>query len=333
MDIKPIFITGVYRSGTTLVSRILNNHSTLNVTYDNVHFMRFCYNNFNPITDPSNIEELLLNVKKRVDKRMEIEWDPYKILSTLKQTKQINYAVLYNEIMRSLIQEAPNNRWGEKTMICWSKIPDFLSMFPKGKVIHVIRDTRDVLSSFKKVTNEPGLRYFDAIFTTLDSMEWAHKKGSKLPKNNYKIIKYEDLVNNPSNTIKDISSFLEIDYEESMLNNNFEHRVPHKKWQANTAYEDTFNGVSNISVGKYKEHLSKIEIFFAEMIARNMLGHYDYKLSGTWLTFDEWKELYNLLSDKFISKRFKYWLKTNKGVEEYPSPPPEVYREKGVEKI
>ena len=49
-------------------------------------------------------------------------------------------------------------------MLCWTKIPDFLSMFPDGKVIHVIRDTRDVLSSFKRVTYEPGLKYLDAVF-------------------------------------------------------------------------------------------------------------------------------------------------------------------------
>ena len=41
MKEDPILITGVYRSGTTYFSRILNAHPDLDVTYDSVNYFRF----------------------------------------------------------------------------------------------------------------------------------------------------------------------------------------------------------------------------------------------------------------------------------------------------
>ena len=38
---KPLLITGVYRSGTTLVSDILRKHPDLDITYDSINYFRF----------------------------------------------------------------------------------------------------------------------------------------------------------------------------------------------------------------------------------------------------------------------------------------------------
>lgn len=331
---SPILVTGVYRSGTTLLSRILNNNSKLSITYDNVHFMRFCHNRFEPVSKPENYKSLLENIKKRVDKRMGIDWNTEPVEQKIRSMDTIEYAYIYNEVMKSIIQESPEHRWGEKTMICWTRIPDFLQMFPKGKAIHVIRDTRDVLSSFKKVTNEPGLRYFDAVFTTFHSMTWAATEGRKLPESNYLLVKYEDLVMKPEKTVKMIARFLEVDFESSMLDyTKFEDRTKKEQWRANTAYEKSIKGIDNSSVGKFKNKLTSEEIFFAEIVAKSMLVHYGYELTGIYPSKEEWNNLYSIISDEFVSKRFKHWLKTNQGVEDYPSPPPEVYRKKGLDRI
>ena len=38
---NPILITGVYRSGTTIISRILNAHPSIDCTYDSVSYFRY----------------------------------------------------------------------------------------------------------------------------------------------------------------------------------------------------------------------------------------------------------------------------------------------------
>jgi hypothetical protein len=260
-------------------------------------------------------------------------WDTGPILNRLKTRKKIGYAEIYHEIMSDLIQESPAHRWGEKTMIRWTYIPKFLEMFPKGHALHVLRDPRDVLSSFKRVTNEPGLRYLDAVFTTLHSMSWAATMGNRLSTKRYRVVKYEDLVQHPENTVSAICSFLGIPYESKMLDcTRFKDRGG-KQWQANTAYDEPLSGVQPSSIGKFSDNLSPPEIFLVEMVTRNVLTHAGYKLTGIWLNSDQWQYLYQMLSDKFVNSRFKVWLKTNDGIESYPSPPPEVQRDKGLEVI
>ena len=63
--------------------------------------------------------------------------------------------------------------WADKTQLVWTRVPDFLDMFPNGKVIHIVRDPRNVMASFKKSTYAPEPAYISAAFNCYDSM----KKG------------------------------------------------------------------------------------------------------------------------------------------------------------
>ena len=209
-------------------------------------------------------------------------------------------------------------------MMCWTKIPLFLNMFPNGKVIHLIRDPRDVVASLRKVTIEPGLRYLNSIFTSLHSMHWAVTKGQQYTPGSYTVLKYEDLVSHPIEIVKQLCYMLEIPFEEEMLDyQRFVDRTG-KIWEGNSSYKERWNGIGASSVGKYQEELSKVEIFLTEMVCRNQLEAFGYSLNSTWLTKSEWDSLYNILSDEFIQGRFTHWLKTNQGIEAYPSDPPQI---------
>ena len=94
MDIK-IFITGIYRSGTTLVSRILNSHSNIWITYDSVHFMRFSYDKYNPIDLVENAENLVKETHARILKRWDMNFNLAKVISCIYALKEINYRKIY----------------------------------------------------------------------------------------------------------------------------------------------------------------------------------------------------------------------------------------------
>ena len=106
-------------------------------------------------------------------------------------------------------------RWGEKSLLEWTNIPTFLDMYPSGKTIHIIRDPRDVVASYKNMTYETKDKYLDSIFNCLDSMKHAINYLSILPKSSYYLVKFEDLVNNRMIEIEKICKFLQIEFNEA----------------------------------------------------------------------------------------------------------------------
>ena len=114
-----------------------------------------------------------------------------------------------------VIEKKAGRRWGEKTLLEWTDIPLFLEMYPSGKTIHIIRDPRDVLASYKHMTYETEEKYLDAIFNCLDSMQHAIEYSKNLSKENYYMVKFEDLVSDRMSEIEKICSYLDIEFNES----------------------------------------------------------------------------------------------------------------------
>jgi len=326
-DIKPIFITGVYRSGTTLISRILGNHPQLEITYDSVHFMRFSFNRFNPISDYTNFCNLTDEIQQRLSNRWKIQFDSKKVINQIQKLDSIDYSKIYDIIMTNLLKKSNSKIWGEKTNMAWRKIPDFLKMFPLGKTILIIRDPRDILISYKNMTYEPGLRYLDSIFACLDSFHYA-KNFKKLPSKNFHVVKYEELVTNPETTTKKISEFLEIEYDPIMINADKFTDKWNKTWEGNSSFEKSIRTISKQTIGRWKNRISNIELYLLELILKEQMVDFGYELGAIPLTKKEWNELFTILNDDFIKERYDHWLKTGKGHQSYPSDPIEKAKSK-----
>ena len=166
---NPILITGVYRSGTTYLSRLLDSHPGLNITYDSVNYFRY---NLKKNTNPKNYKEIVTEITTRLENRYEKSLNSDLIIKNLGKFRNITHKDIYSEIMMKYFNN-DGKRWGEKTLLEWSNIPTFLSMFEKSQAIHILRDPRDVLASYKNMTIETGDKYLDSIFANLNSFNKA----------------------------------------------------------------------------------------------------------------------------------------------------------------
>ena len=110
-----------------------------------------------------------------------------------------------------------NYQWTDKIVLHWNDIKNFLLMFPKGKVIHVVRDPRAVLASFKKITFEKNNTYLDAIFNCFGSLKFAKEALKKKSKNIY-VLKIENLKINNKDLLNKILKFLNLDYDADIFN-------------------------------------------------------------------------------------------------------------------
>ncbi len=87
-----------------------------------------------------------------------------RVLERLRANSDVQLRDVYEAIMvETFCDGRLDMRWGEKSLMQWSNIPLFFEMFPNGQVVHMVRDPRDVLASYREFTNEVQFRYLDAV--------------------------------------------------------------------------------------------------------------------------------------------------------------------------
>ena len=108
--------------------------------------------------------------------------------------------------MRNLCNDYDTPIIGEMEGSVWRNIPDLFEMFPKGKALMLIRDLRDVVVSFKKITFAPGNDYLISIFNVIDAMDhWI--KYEKLYPDRFYGIRYEKIKLDPVSETKKYVNF------------------------------------------------------------------------------------------------------------------------------
>jgi len=95
------------------------------------------------------------------------------------------------------------------------KIPNFfianaLNLFPEAKIIHIMRDGREVCASAVKRGDWADSLVNIVVFWQ-ESLRQYRMYYKKFNKNNFFDLKYENLVENPNESIREIFKFLELE--------------------------------------------------------------------------------------------------------------------------
>jgi hypothetical protein len=318
----PILITGVYRTGSTLLTRVLDQNPGLRVTYDRANFFRF-YLDLAPEIMTS-YKEILRRAQERFSSRWSAEVPIDRIESRLRQGGDITFAKVYDAFMRETFCGGdPNARWGEKTLLQWTNIPLFLGMFPGAKALHVHRDPRAILASQREITWEEPYRYLDAIFACLHSMRWVGEVGGALNSSVYKVVRYEDLIAAPEGFARDLCGFLEVKYVPEMIVPAGFKDDDGRPWKTNTAYADIDGeGFPSTAVNRWKQTLDTWEVGLLEGLLGDLLPQFGYEYSGVTLGPTELRTILGKIqATPLIQSRLHRWFETGEGVERYPSDP------------
>lgn len=322
MTERPILLTGVYRSGTTLLAQVLNAHSRLRVACDRVQYLRYYLKRFNPPEE--KYREIVHDASVRLSERFSDEVPEKQIVDELAGCDDVRHRDVYQTMMRATYcPDQPSLRWGEKTVLEWSNIPLFLEMFPQGQAIHIIRDPRDVTASYREFTIEPADRYLDATFACLHSMNWAASYGPALPDEHYVVVRHEDMVSSPDGFTRDLCRFLGVDFEPAMLDAASFQDQNGNAWQPNTAFGDIKRGhISTKSINRWTEKLEDFEVVFVESIIGDLLGRFGYARSGLRPDIPTITEMWRRFRNTpLLQERLHRWLRTGEGIETYPSNP------------
>ena len=169
-DIRPFFIIGHPRSGTTLLRFMLSSHPRLHVP-DETGFLPFLGVDPRAELDRDGVTAVLRRVGElnRGWAGLVAEVEPFRA-ALPGATLPFVLDALYRRQM--LPMQKP--RWGDKTPLYVQYIPQIAAIFPQAQFIHVIRDGRDAaLSARAKWGREK--RYMDLSYLLRN---WVRNVGA-----------------------------------------------------------------------------------------------------------------------------------------------------------
>lgn len=232
-----VFVVGNSRSGTTVMGRLLGLNSEV-FTFNELHFFEEMWSpNSNLLLSDSEAVSLcakLLNVQHN-DYIGKKDFHSFEQEATQVLRDEQTSAPSALDIFRICLQYIA--RQNNKTIACDQTprnvfyLNEILSAYPDACVINMVRDPRAVMLSQKNrwkirslgADNFPVrevLRSWTNYHPITTALLWnsAIRAAAKFePHPRVKTVRYEDFVENPSVVVRDICTFIGIDFEPGML--------------------------------------------------------------------------------------------------------------------
>lgn len=257
-----ILITGNYRSGTEYFTNLLNCHPRINASMYRVNYLRFIYKKYNLKTEK---EKLINDLSIRIFERYKIKLNKKSILKKIKNKSD---GEIYDILMTNLYLKNDKDIWAEKCQLLWRDTAKFIKIMRNPKIIHILRDPRAVMVSFKKYTKYQPPAYLGSGFNSVDAMG-SILKDQRRYKKKFICIKYEDLIEKKIDTMNKVYNFLNVKPFHKYNHEKFKDAYGNK-WIVNSSFEKKlknpfhydFKKINNI----WKSKLSYEDINFVETI-------------------------------------------------------------------
>lgn len=294
MNQEPVFILGNNKSGTSLIRSLFDGHSQLFVVPIESHFLKLNglwvdYHKKRPekLTAKDIINNYLswITYSNRkpggfTDSDTRNLWDIGEAELLLKG--HMNYDDLktsienYIETLYFLLykQSLPKRlRIVEKSVENAEYAFLIKTLYPKAKFIHIIRCPYSNLVSFRKTKSKKGYPFLNGMIHRLYNGYYYLEKNSLILKDDYFVIRYEDLVSEPNTYIEKIIAFTGIKKEDIL----FSPTAMGKPWRGNSSSGKTFNGISSSRLNAWEKEITPVEIACVNRVFGHILEKYGYE--------------------------------------------------------
>lgn len=268
-----VFVVGCPRSGTTFLQKLLESHPKLRSTPETHLFDKY-------------LGQDIRSWKDEIKAAATNAWFPG--LSSY----------LGEDSFRSMIREYALNLIGphiselksgelfiEKTPQHAEYLPEIMDLFPESKIVHILRDARDVVASILAASASwgpyfPGaapkaarmwVRYIDAVRSSKD----------QLHNDQFYQLKYEDLVSSTKESMESLSGFLGIKWENGALEAAIRKNDASSQIKKRGG-EDSTKFLRKARPGSWKEDLSLKQKLDVWRIAHRTMNEVGYPWKYPW---------------------------------------------------
>jgi hypothetical protein len=275
----PFFIIGTERSGTNLLRLILNSHSNIAIPHP-PHIMKNLFKLepfYGDLSKDLNFMRLIRDVETII--RLHpypwgIKIDKNEIFRQVRERNLINvFFAVYEQYLESTLKK----RWGCKSTFMIYHVELIKRYYPSAKFIYMVRDGRDVAASARKTIFNRYNIYFIANLWKKEQ-EIGISWRNRLSKEEIFLVRYEDLLSKPAETVSSLCLFLDEPYQEDMLS-FFDSAEAKKSGSLSEAWRNTSSPIIKDNYGKFNAQLSKNQVILFESIAGKELEHFSYALT------------------------------------------------------
>ena len=293
---SPIFIVGCERSGTTLLASLLNRHPEI-VSTPETHFFSeilpyyFRRNNLQSVLSHPRIQDCF-----RAGGFTEAEF--YDIFS---KTPRREIDVL-NVIGSLFLQKEGKTRLCEKTPSHIFHVDQILEFYPDAKIVHIVRDGRDVVCSLMEVP-----------WTIKNILENCHrwmrvvKESRRLQqewgRDVFYQVKFEPLLREPEATLNALMDFLEVSTIDvrSILVPGAETSSVYLDWERDWK-SNVHHSLDTGKIGRWKHCFSDVDKDILNIALKRPLLRWGYTVEPTRISFSLVLRVLQLLMGLLVIK-------------------------------
>ena len=265
-----VFVTGVGRSGTTLLQSMLHAHSQIHFSPETHFFKRY-------------IIPFLLSCKRPGWNQLENDEYLKRLEPALRQmviAAPLQILQDYREVFIKIVKGSSNAALlGDKDTEYVRYIPHVKKVFPKARWLHIIRDPRDVIASRLKTDwgSKRGLAFHVAEYQYYIAK--VQRDLQHCFPNMYHELRYEDLLARPENELQKVMDFLQLPFEPQMLafykGNKDLVAESEKNWKQKVSQPLDAN-----NSGKWQESLSPEQAALIEEDLHYFMRKHHYNFAG-----------------------------------------------------
>jgi hypothetical protein len=225
-----VFIVGSPRSGTTLLARVVEAHPQIAILHETGWIPRFFRRRTGLTPEGFATVDLvsLLVAHPRYYRFSRLGIDRQELERLIGSGEQVCYARLVSELFSLCGQALGKPLVGDKTPDYVRDIAILHTLWPEAKIVHLIRDGRDVCLSWtnwkRKIPRLESLFPTWSVDPVTTAALWwernvraARASGHALGPDLYYEVCYETLVTDPEREAQRLCAFLGVSYEDAML--------------------------------------------------------------------------------------------------------------------
>jgi len=272
-------IFGSPRSGTTLLAQCLSAHPELFVP-DETDFIipvAFVFDRINDIATRREILKPLITKSQRFAGSLGESFPEAEICDIIARHSD-SFPGLLIALYQTLAARHGAKNAGDKSpndLMFFRILMKIGGLPPSIKIIHIVRDIRDVLSSLNEQRWNPSHTWFPRYWNVTNL--YLHEEFGLA--SHYCLLRYEDMVRNPLRELARLCIFLGVSCDFLLHMTN--HQCRHARYRGTPHHARLYEPISDAAIGRFRASLPDHMIARCERQTAEAMAAFGYSPSGS----------------------------------------------------